>query len=36
VIKSRGMRSAEQLTLAGERRGAYRVLAEKTEIRRPL
>jgi hypothetical protein len=36
VIKSRRMRRAEHLTLVGEGRDVYRVLAEKTERKRPL
>jgi len=36
VIKSRRMRCAEHLTLVGEGRDVYRVLAEKTERNRPL
>jgi len=36
VIQSRRMTKKEHLTLVGERRGAYMVLAEKTDIKRPL
>ena len=36
VIKSRRMRWAEHVARMGEERGAYRVLVEKPEGKRPL
>jgi len=36
VIKSRRMRWAEHVALKGKRRGVYRVLVGKTEVKTPL
>jgi len=36
VIKSRRMRWAEHVAHMGERRGVYRVLVGKSEVKRPL
>jgi len=36
VIKSRRMRWVEHVARMGERRGAYRILVGKSEIKRPL
>jgi len=36
VIKSRTMRWAEHVARMGERRGVYRLLVGKSEVKRPL
>jgi hypothetical protein len=36
VIKSRRMRWAVQIACIGERRGSYKVLVKKSEVKRPL
>ena len=36
MIKSRRPKWAGHIARAGERRGAYRVLVQKSEVRRPL